>query len=101
QSTGAWIQGQASWDAIRRPGSQFRPEQLRWFADLLSIARESLLSGTAGDWLILDHVQSALLWPHLRAAAELGVPLVSAQKSFQVGIASAGSVAAQVERIGE
>ncbi|MGP6176898.1 DEAD/DEAH box helicase [Microbacterium sp. A196] len=101
QSTGAWIQGQASWDAIRRPGSQFRPEQLRWFADLLSIARESLLSGTAGDWLMLDHVQSTLLWPHLRAAAGLGIPLVSAQKSFQVGVASTGSVAAQVERIGE
>lgn len=101
KSSGAWIQGQASWDAIRRPGSQFRADQVRWFADLLSIARDSLLSGTAGDWLILDQVQSALLWPHLRAASGLGIPLVSAQKSFQVGVADSGSVSAQVERTGD
>ena len=98
KSSRAWIQGQASWDAIRRPGSQFRADQVRWFADLLSIARDSLLSGTAGDWLILDHVQSGLLWPHLRAASGLGIPLVTAQKSFQVGVADTGSVSAQVER---
>ena len=34
----------------------------------LMLARDSLLSGTAGDWLVLDTVESGLLWSHLRAA---------------------------------
>ena len=97
-SSGAWIQGTASWDAVRRPGAQFRADQLRWFAELLSIARDSVLSGTAGDWLILDHVESRLLWAHLHAGAELGIPLVAAQKSFQVRVASTGTVTAELER---
>ena len=97
-ATGSWIQGTASWDAMRRPGTQFAPEQLRWFAELLSIARDSLLSGTAGDWLILDHVESGLLWPHLRAGAAHGVPLVTAQKSFTIAFAESGEVTAAIER---
>ncbi|WP_194419577.1 SNF2-related protein [Microbacterium abyssi] len=98
ESTGAWIQGAASWDAVRRPGTQFPAEQLRWFAELLSIARDSLLSGTAGDWLILDHVESGLLWPHLRAGAQRGIPLITAQKSFSVAFAESGEVTAAIER---
>lgn len=97
-STGAWIQGTISWDVVRRPGPQFRPDQLRWFSELLSIARDSLMSGTAGDWLILDHVESGLLWPHLRAGADYDIPIVTNQKSFSVGLADSGAVAAEVER---
>jgi superfamily II DNA or RNA helicase len=97
-ATGAWIQGTASWDAMRRPGTLFPPEQLRWFAELLSIARDSLLSGTAGDWLILDHVESGLLWPHLRAGAEQGIALIATQKSFSIGFADTGEVTAAIER---
>jgi len=98
-STGAWIQGAASWDAMRRPGSTFHPDQRRWFAELLSIARDSVLSGTAGEWLILDHVDSTLLWPHLRAGQAAGIPIVSAQKSFSIGFAEVGEVSAAVERV--
>ncbi|KDA05658.1 helicase SNF2 [Microbacterium sp. CH12i] len=100
-STGSWIQGGASWDAVRRPGTQFRAEQVRWFTELLSICRDSLLSGTAGDSLVLDQVESGLLWTHLRTGAEIGIPLVSAQKGFTVSLASSGSVAAQVERVAD
>ncbi|MDR6868547.1 superfamily II DNA or RNA helicase [Microbacterium resistens] len=78
---GTWIQGDATWDGVRRRGSRFAVPQSRWFADLLSIARESLLSGTAGDWLLLDPVESPLLWPHLRRAGELGIPFVATEKS--------------------
>lgn len=97
-STGAWIQGTASWDAVRRPGSGFRPEHTRWFVELLSIARDSVLSGTAGDWIVLDHVESGLLWAHLRAAAGLGVPLVTVQKNFTLALAGSGEAAVAVER---
>lgn len=97
-ATGSWIQGGASWDAVRRPGTQFRAEQARWFTELLSICRDSLLSGTAGDFLVLDQVESGLLWAHLRGGAEVGIPIISAQKSFTVSIAETGTVAAMVER---
>ena len=98
ESTGAWVQGTASWDAVRRPGSAFTPEQARWFGELLSIARDSLLSGTAGDWLILDTVESGLLWSHLRAAAACGIPILTIQKRFEVVFADSGVVTAAVER---
>lgn len=101
ESTGAWIQGNASWDAVRRPGTQFLPEQVRWFTELLSISRDSLLSGTAGNWLILDQVESGLLWAHLRAGIELGIPIISAHKSFSVSLAESGVVAAEVERLSD
>lgn len=97
-ATGSWIHGTVSWDSVRRSGAQFGRERVRWFADLLSISRDSLLSGTAGDWLMLDHVESALLWPHLRAGSALGIPLVSTQKSFSITFAETGSVNAQVAR---
>ena len=80
----AWIQGGADWDAVRRPGSRFAPDHSRWFADLLSISRDSLLSGTAGDWLLLDPVASPLLWPHLGDAASRGIPLVPTGRSTEL-----------------
>lgn len=80
----AWVQSDADWDAVRRPGTRFRPAHSRWFADLLSISRESLLSGTAGDWLLLDPVASPLLWPHLSSAAGAGIAFVATQRSTRL-----------------
>lgn len=97
-STGAWIQGNVSWESVRRSGMQFGQDRVRWFADLLSISRDSVLSGTAGDWLLLDHVESTLLWPHLRSAAAAGIAFVSTQKSFTVAMAEEGFVTARVTR---
>ncbi|WP_372967141.1 SNF2-related protein [Microbacterium sp.] len=96
--TGSWIQGGAGWDAVRRDVSQFGREQNRWFGDLLSISRDSLLSGNAGEWLVLDQVESPLLWGQLRSAAELGIPLVSSQKSTSVRIAGAAAVSTLIAR---
>ncbi|MGN8025814.1 DEAD/DEAH box helicase [Microbacterium sp. 22242] len=84
EAASSWIQGDASWDAVRRPGPRFAAAHSRWFADLLSISRESLLSGTAGDWLLLDPVASPLLWPHLRSATEHGIPLVATERSTRL-----------------
>ncbi|MDQ4212778.1 DEAD/DEAH box helicase [Microbacterium capsulatum] len=80
----AWIQGDAGWDAVRRAGKRFDPAHSRWFADLLSISRDSLLSGTAGDWLLLDPVASPLLWPHLQSAAALGIAFVATERNTRL-----------------
>nr|WP_236571193.1 DEAD/DEAH box helicase [Microbacterium hydrocarbonoxydans] len=96
--TGSWIQGHAGWDAVRRDAAQFGRAQTRWFGDLLSISRDSLLSGNAGEWLVVDQIESNLLWGHLRAGAELGIPLVTSQKNSSVRMAAAAAVTAAITR---
>ena len=98
ESTGAWVQGSATWDAVRRSPTQYGRDRSRWFADLLSIARDTLLSGTAGDWLVADLIESGLLWGHLRAGADIGIPLVATQKSTTVVLADRATIGARVER---
>ncbi|WP_244198604.1 SNF2-related protein [Microbacterium phyllosphaerae] len=97
--TGSWIQGGAGWDAVRRDAAQFGRMQNRWFGDLLSISRDSLLSGNAGDWLVLDQVESPLLWGQLRSGAELGIPLVASQKSASVRLATSAEASARITRV--
>lgn len=80
----SWVQSDADWDAVRRPGTRFREAHSRWFADLLSISRDSLLSGTAGDWLLLDPVASPLLWPHLASATEAGIAVVATERGTRL-----------------
>ncbi|MFJ4164212.1 DEAD/DEAH box helicase [Microbacterium sp. NPDC089698] len=80
----AWVQSDADWDAVRRPGTRYDAAHSRWFADLLSISRDSLLSGTAGDWLLLDPVASPLLWPHLQSASAAGIALVATERSTRL-----------------
>lgn len=96
--TGAWIQGHATWEAVRRDVTQFGRVQNRWFGDLLSISRDSLLSGNAGDWLVVDQIESGLLWGHLRAGAALGIPLVASQKHSTVHLAESAEVSARISR---
>ncbi|MBO0979057.1 DEAD/DEAH box helicase [Microbacterium sp. SD291] len=96
--TGAWIQGHAGWDTVRRDASQFGRAQTRWFGDLLSISRDSLLSGNAGDWLVADQIESTLLWGHLRAGAALGIPLVASQKHTTVRLADSAEISAVIGR---
>lgn len=97
-ATGSWIQGDVSWDSVRRSAALFGRERVRWFADLLSLSRDSLLSGTAGDWLSMDLIESSLLWGHLRQASGLGIPLVPTQKSTTVALGETASVAAEFTR---
>ncbi len=97
--TGAWIQGNAGWDAVRRDVTQFGRVQNRWFGDLLSISRDSLLSGNAGEWLVVDQIESALMWGHLRSGADLGIPVVPSQKNTTVRLADGAEVAARISRL--
>ncbi|MBS1698078.1 MAG: DNA/RNA helicase, partial [Actinobacteria bacterium] len=98
---GAWVQSDADWDAVRRPGTRFRAAHSRWFADLLSISRDSLLSGTAGDWLLLDPVASPLLWSHLGSAAAVGVDLVATERSTRLQWADDVRLTVDVAAVGD
>ena len=98
RQTGAWIQGQAGWDAVRRDSSRFGRMQSRWFGDLLSVSRDSLLSGAPGEWLLVDQIESRLLWAHLRAGLDAGIPLVPNQKHTTVRLAEHAAVTATIAR---
>jgi superfamily II DNA or RNA helicase len=97
-ATGAWIQGDVSWDSVRRSAGLFGRERVRWFADLLSLSRDSLLSGTAGDWLAMDLIESSLLWGHLRRGRDLGIELISTQKSTTAALGDEAVVSAEFAR---
>lgn len=91
----AWIKGTVSWDALRRPNLAYEPGQARWFAELYSIARDIRLFGAfsdASEWLTLDDVESSLLWPHLMAALDHGIPFVATKRTATVSVAREASV---------
>lgn len=96
-STGRWIHGDASWDSVRRSSGRFDAEQARWFTDFLNIARDSLLSGTAGDWIALDRVETPLLWQHIDALAGLGIPIIPTQKHTAVRLAEDAAIGLRID----
>ncbi|MGF2948027.1 DEAD/DEAH box helicase [Microbacterium alcoholitolerans] len=96
-STGRWVHGDASWDSMRRTSGRFDASQVRWFVDFLSVARDSLLSGTAGDWIALDRIESALLWTQLGAMARLGIPVVPTQKHTRVQLVESATAGLRIE----
>ncbi|MAO36780.1 MAG: DNA/RNA helicase [Zunongwangia sp.] len=100
-SEGSWIRGEVSWDALRRPGGPWDPVQARWFAELHSIAREVRSLATysdLGEWLVLDTIESTLLWPHLAAADAVGVPLVGTSTRRTVSRAADAAVGLRIDR---
>ncbi|MFC8683067.1 SNF2-related protein [Microbacterium ureisolvens] len=97
----AWIKGGVSWDALRRPTTAFDPAQARWFAELHSIGRDVRSYGAFSDvseWLTLDDIESSLLWPHLAAAADHGIPLVPTKRAASVALAASATVAVRAQR---
>ncbi|MFT4229697.1 MAG: DEAD/DEAH box helicase [Microbacterium sp.] len=101
RSTGAWIKGDATWDAVRRPSASFDRAHARWFADLANLALGTRAPGSyggTGEWIALDGIDSALLWPHLAAAEAAGIPLVPTSKHQRVSFAAAATVAVDVAR---
>ena len=100
-STRRWIQGQVSWDAVRRPGGPFDDVHARWMAELHSIARDVRAGAVyvdVSDWLTLDSAQSALLWPHLLSARDIDLPVVSTRKDTTVVLTDDASVTLEVGR---
>lgn len=97
----AWVQGDVSWDAVRRPQTTYDRDQARWFAELYSIGRDMRTFGAfsdVSDWLTLDDIESSLLWPHLARAADLGIPLVPAKRGVSVALAATATVAVRARR---
>lgn len=99
-TTQRWIKGDISWESVRfqRPGPN--PEHLRWMRELQALAAASRApwsSIDSAEWIVLDAIESPLLWPHLREGARLGIPLVSFAKSATVRLAPSASVRVLVD----
>ncbi|WP_318152777.1 DEAD/DEAH box helicase [Microbacterium helvum] len=97
----AWIKGGVSWDTLRRPNTVYEPAQARWFAELHSIGRDVRSFGAFSDvseWLTLDDIESSLLWPHLAAASDRGIPIVPTRRGTTVELAGDASVALEARR---
>jgi superfamily II DNA or RNA helicase len=100
----AWIRGTVSWEVLRRPGGIHDAAQTRWFAELHSIGRDLRTFGVYPDvseWLTLDDIESGLLWPHLRAAAALGIPFIPTRKNTDISLVDEASVVVHAEQRAE
>lgn len=98
----AWIRADATWDTVRRSSGRFDPAHVRWFAELHALAQAMRTTGpfaAPGDTIALDTVDSPLLWPHLAAAAELGISLTAmhAQQSVRLAAGAEARVAIDAE----
>lgn len=98
-SSGRWVQADESWESLRRGAWRVDPARARWFSTLYGIAHDARLLGGYGDsdWLTLDGADSELLWPHLRAAAALGIPIVSTRPDQEVRLGEAAAVEVRVD----
>src|SRR5690606_3906289 len=94
-STGAWIRADVAWEALRRCTGRFVEPQRRWFTELFGIAHDVRVLGgfrDESDWITLDTVESALLWPHLAEAAAREIPIIAAAKNLDVTLAGPATV---------
>lgn len=97
-----WIRADATWDAVRRSSGRFDPAHVRWFAELHALAQAMRTTGpfaAPGDTVALDAVDSPLLWPHLAAAAGLGIPLVAMHAQQRVRLADAAEVRVALDAV--
>ncbi|MFS0714753.1 DEAD/DEAH box helicase [Microbacterium sp. 2P01SA-2] len=98
-ASGRWVQGDETWESLRRGAWRVDPVRSRWFSTLYGIAHDARLLGGYGDseWLTLDGADSELLWPHLRTASALGIPIVSTRPDQEVFLGDAATVEVRVE----
>ncbi|WP_181274021.1 DEAD/DEAH box helicase [Brevibacterium oceani] len=86
-----WIKGQAGWHwfASRINASRFEPDQFEWFYRLVTL--DDGLGGfghaQSAATIRLDDFGSPFLWELLGQAADLDIPLVSADKQITVRLA--------------
>ena len=88
-TTRRWIKGNISWEAVRQQRGGFRRDHLKWLRDLQAIAASSRPTWSpldSAEWIVLDTIESPLLWRHLREAAGLKIPLVALSSSVDVRI---------------
>ncbi|MEX8059732.1 DEAD/DEAH box helicase [Microbacterium sp. 16-032] len=99
----AWIRADATWETVRRSAGRFDPAHMQWFAELFALAQAFRTTGPfapAGDTVALDAVTSPLLWPHLDAAAELGIPIVSMNPQQSVRLAGEATARVALDAVG-
>ena len=98
-ASGRWVQGDETWESLRRGAWRVDPSRARWFSTLYGIAHDARLLGGYGDsdWLTIDGADSELLWPHLRSAAQLGIPIVATRPDQDVRLGDSASVEVRVE----
>lgn len=99
----AWIRADATWETVRRSAGRFDPAHVQWFAELFALAQAFRTTGPfapAGDTVALDAVTSPLLWPHLDAAAELGIPIVSMNPQQSVRLAGEATARVALDAVG-
>ncbi|KQM37156.1 DEAD/DEAH box helicase [Microbacterium sp. Leaf203] len=99
----AWIRADATWETVRRSAGRFDPAHVQWFAELFALAQAFRTTGPfapSGDTVALDAVSSPLLWPHLDAAAELGIPIVSMNPQQSVRLAGEATARVALDAVG-
>lgn len=99
----AWIRADATWETVRRSAGRFDPAHVQWFAELFALAQAFRTTGPfapAGDTVALDGVTSPLLWPHLDAAVELGIPIVSMNPQQSVRLAGEATARVALDAVG-
>jgi len=97
----SWVRGDATWEVVRRSTARFDPAVVRWFAELHALAQAMRTTGpfaTVTDVVVLDGVSSPLLWPHLHAAAALGIPLVPMHPQQSVRLAGTAMARVALDR---
>ena len=96
---GAWIKGQASWGRLDHLDAAVNA-----VAELNALSRLAASSSGYGwyghgsdEWIALDEVPSAALWPQLRSIQRAGVALVSAGRAQHPVVLAAAETRAQLE----
>ncbi|MFC4243859.1 DEAD/DEAH box helicase [Gryllotalpicola reticulitermitis] len=93
---GNWVGANLAWAGLQYQVHQLGldGEQVRWFTDFAALARASSGSflGQDGVRIALDDFGSALLWPLLDEARELGVAFVGAGREPVVRVGERGVV---------
>ncbi len=98
-----WIRADATWDAVRRSSGRFDPAHVRWFAELHALAQALRTTGpfaASGDTVALDAVDSPLLWSHLAAAGEFGIPIVAMHPQQSVRLAGSAEARVAIDAVG-
>lgn len=99
----AWIRADATWDAVRRSSGRFDPAHVRWFAELHALAQALRTTGPfapSGDTVALDAADSPLLWPLLRSAEVLGIPIVPMHAQQSVRLARTATARVALDAVG-
>ncbi|MBD8205300.1 DEAD/DEAH box helicase [Microbacterium sp. CFBP 8790] len=99
----AWIRADATWDAVRRSSGRFDPAHVRWFAELYALAQALRTTGPfapSGDTVALDAADSPLLWPLLRSAEVLGIPIVPMHAQQSVRLARTATARVALDAVG-